>query len=200
MYEINFRPLTTNDIAEISQIHHQELPNDFLSILGADFLKNHFYPSYFSTKLTFGYGAFMKDKLVGYVLFSNDRKALARVIKNSVLTLCSYCLKNVHKLSFLKYLIEVIIITLVKPSNDMENNNYELVYIAISKDFANNKIGSRLVSIGLNHLKTLEEKATWVKTLSNTQKNIEFYQKSGYQVYNEYLGRTYLACELTSDV
>ena len=82
----------------------------------------------------------------------------------------------------------------------MENNNYELVYIAISKDFANNKIGSRLVSIGLNHLKTLEEKATWVKTLSNTQKNIEFYLKSGYQVYNEYLGRTYLACELTSDV
>ncbi|MDP7319729.1 MAG: GNAT family N-acetyltransferase [Bacteriovoracaceae bacterium] len=200
MYEINFRPLTTNDIAEISQIHHQELPNDFLSILGADFLQNHFYPSYFSTKLTFGYGAFMKDKLVGYVLFSNDRKALARVIKNSVLTLCSYCLKHIYKLSFLKYLIEVIIITLVKPSNDMENNNYELVYIAISKDFANNKIGSRLVSIGLNHLKTLEEKATWVKTLSNTQKNIEFYLKSGYQVYNEYLGRTYLACELTSDV
>lgn len=104
-------------------------------------------------------------------------------------------LKNSYKLYFWKYVFEIFLLLFFRRKNEIEED-FELSYIAVNSDYHGKGVGSRLVKHGISELLNKDAKYCWVKTLSTTPETIHFYEKAGFKIYNEFLGRTYLYKEL----
>ena len=70
---------------------------------------------------------------------------------------------------------------------------YELNYIAIGSNYHGWGIGSNLINHGLDHLQKRGVKKCFVKTLSKTSKTIRFYEKLGFKIYDQFIGRQFLS-------
>jgi ribosomal protein S18 acetylase RimI-like enzyme len=175
----------------IARLHIKELPNDFLSLLGYDFIANCYYPNLINQKGCFGYYAKNNKGFIGFVFFIRSKNYLFNIIKNNFLYFIIRIFYNLYKLNFIVYIFEIIFLIIFSKKSKYEID-YELAYIAISSLESGKGIGSSLITEGEKKMKSIGGNYCWVKTLTKTKENVSFYKKNSFIEYKKFLGRTYL--------
>jgi ribosomal protein S18 acetylase RimI-like enzyme len=188
---ITFSYVSEKDIEQIATIHYAELPDDFSSLLGYNFLNNIFYPQLISNNSLIGLCSKNNSEIIGYVFFIKDNNYLIDIFKSNFLVFIYQMINNLYKLKFWKYVFEIILLLFFRKESEIEEG-YELAYIAVHTNHQGKRIGTNLVMHGLNKLKNKGVEYCWVKTLSNTPEAINFYKKMGFNIYNTFIGRVFL--------
>ena len=188
----HFRKLTPGDLGQVSRIHSEELPDDFISLLGETFLRDNFYPGLLKTADVALCGVH-QGTITGFVVFSSDETFFSRLALDHWSALLRYSYTRLLQLKFLRYLFEVLLLLLV---NDNRLRGPELVYIAVSRTWARKGLGSAMTRTALLDLHRSGVEMCWVKTLKKTPQNISFYESMGFQILKTYLGRTYMTIRL----
>lgn len=189
--DIKIFNINKEDLEQIAKIHYTELPDDFCSLLGHNFLKDIFYPQLFSYNSLVGLCAKENSAIIGYLFFIKDKNYLIDIFKSNFLIFIYQMIKNSYKLYFWKYIFEIILLLFFKKKNEIEED-FELGYIAVYNNYHGKKIGSNLVLNGINELQQKGATYCWVKTLSATPETIRFYEKLGFKIYNKFVGRVFL--------
>lgn len=183
--------LTQADCTVISELHKQELPNDFCSLLGEKFMRETFYPELLKSENTFGLCVRSSKKIIAFVIFSANLDFLKNLVRKKTKKITYACLPNILNLKFIRYVLEVFILVFFKKPFPFFTA-YELTYIAIDRQFQGIGLGSLLVKSGLQVLKNMGHEICWVKTLENTPETIRFYEKNNFNLSNRSFGRAYL--------
>ena len=191
---IKISPLEPRWIKDIAKIHFSSLPDDFLPMLGLDFLINTFYPAVLSSsfgKVFVGLNKF--DEPVGFVLVTlNSNKFLTSILKNR----------------FLDFLKIGISSSFISPEN--LKNNFQIVtssifskntldvgeiyIIAIKFSFRGKGVGKLLVKESMCFLKENNISGVKIKTLSTNTGWIEHFSREGWKLANNFqmIGKEYV--------
>lgn len=182
------RELTTDDIKRVAEIHAAELPDDYCSLLGKDFLSEIFYRELFRVSEV-ALGVADNGKIIGFVFFSSDSNFLRRLALRHFYKMVRYSLPNIFKFRFLRYLFEVVFLLFYK---DDWMRGAELSYIAVSKSYQGKGLGRQLVERGFSLLRGKGIHYCWVKTLASATDDIKFYENVGFELIKIRIGRAYM--------
>jgi ribosomal protein S18 acetylase RimI-like enzyme len=188
MIDCVIKKMNYEDLVAVSAIHVNSLPNDYLSILGEDFLNRYFYHDLFK-EANVALVSVDNGTITGYIFCISNKNFLRKFIIRNLSAFTKTTLSNLLNISFLKYSFIVIMLMLFGC-----NKSYgaELSYIAISDKYRGNGIGTKLVKVSLIKLQELNIDTIMVKTLSKTIEVVEFYKSLGFKVVCKRLGRVYL--------
>ena len=184
---------------DIFKIWVESLPYNIKSIMGkkiiTSYLKNIFLSKDFLKK-----GIFKSEKLIGFVIFGNDKSIINRVIFENLFHIFFSFLKNIVTFKFKKIICFfdiVIYLTACFFKREKNINSSELLIIAVKKEYQKENLGSKLISESLSdpYFKKLDY--VNVVTLKSTPENIFFYEKNNFKKTNEVYGRIYLKLFLT---
>lgn len=189
--KICYSTSSEKEIDEISMLHFNELPNDFCSILGLNFLKLVYYPKIYSIKDNIIICAKLDDEIIGFISFLKNDNSLKEMFISNLFMFLKFAYKKFFDIFFVKYVFEIFILLYLRKNKKYEKY-FELGYIAIKSKYHGKGIGSNLVNEGINILKKNQVEYCWVKTSSKTKNTVLFYEKLSFQVYNKFLGRIYL--------
>lgn len=184
------------DIDRIAQIHREELPDDFCALLGFDFLRRVYYPELLKVcdvKL----GATDEDDVVqGFAIFSSDEKFLRRLVTHhSIKMLQSIDWRACFRLSFFRYVIEVLILIFTP---DDRLRGAEFSYFGVSKRHQGKWLGLKLIQQCFAELKNRGITYCWLRTLASTPQNVRLYERAGFKYSKVYLGRVFMVREITA--
>jgi len=191
---ISIRELQETDVDKVTQLHIDELPSDFLAILGQSFLKRYYYPFLFKN-CDLGLGVEDQSGIIGYVVFCSDEDFLRKFVKKHFWVLSAACLKHSLSPRFIRYIIEIFFLL---GFHSEKLKGHELCYIAVSSSQHDKGLGSLLVKQAHEKLKSRGLLHGWVKTLVSTPRTIKFYERLNYKLAATKLGRAYLSIELNS--
>lgn len=189
---MKIRNVNSSDLIQIARIHAIELPNDFCSLLGENFLKKIFYPELLECS-EIAVCAETGGRIAGYVFFSGDKYIYKRIARKHFKIFLILGFRKMFRFRFIKYVFEVIVLLFLLKNKIGE---IELAYIAVSKEFQGRNTGSEITKHGLLALKQMGYKNCWVKTLTKTKSNVVFYQNLGFVIMKTFLGRTYFIKKL----
>jgi len=173
----------------IAELHKDCLPNDFLTLLGEDFLIK-YYNCIFDQNNSLILGRFSENNLVGVIAFCSTEWSIFQFAKSNVLFFFKKCLIAAKNLKFTVYIIEVLVLFLInKP-----HANFELQYIFVDRNYRQKNIGADLINYGIAEINRRQHKSfdIIVKTLKSTKENIYFYQKNGFNIVKIFCGRVWL--------
>lgn len=192
----SIRPIQAPDIPIIAKIHCTAMPADFCSILGEDFLSTIYYPQLIKNKNHLGLCAVdTKNQIIGFVVFLKSPDFFRHLFFNYFLKLVVLGVQKIWNIRFIAQSIGIFVLIFFRSKKQCEED-YELNYIAIDPACQGIGVGRRLVEQGLKHLADKGSTLCWVKTLSSTPKNVQFYEKNGFQIYDNTFGRVYLRRDL----
>ena len=189
--------LSKKNIDVIEKIWRKSLSNNLKAIIGSWLIK-YYLETFFYQKKNLGIGIVKSNKIVGFILFGNNKKILQKILKEKIiLIICSF-VSNLIRLKFKKLInyfdvIIFLIIEKIKKKNILQNN-IELLIIAVKKDKQNQGLGSFLIKNSILKYKKYftSYNNIIVKTLSSTPENILFYQKNNFVIKNKIFKRVYL--------
>lgn len=186
-------PATVEHIPIIANIHFNELPNDFCSQLGIQFLTNIYYPFYFNEQFSMGYIAQYNQQVVGFALVAPAKIFYKKLIRIHFFNLAFYTLKTILlNPNFIFHIFDIMKLLISPNSFQPKTSDVELIYIAISKPFHKLKIGTQLIQQILDNLKKQNQfKRCIVKTLLKTPHTLSFYHKLNFVNVHEFHGRAW---------
>lgn len=186
------RELASDDLGRVAEIHREELPDDFCSLLGKDFLAEVFYPELLKVSEV-ALGVAEEGEIVGFAFFTSDNSYLRHMALRRFFAITRYTLPNILKIGFLRYLFEVVILLFYKGD---WMRGAELSYIAVSKAYQGKGLGGQLVEKGLASLRGKGIHHCWVKTLASAAGDIKFYKSVGFNLIKVHMGRAYMLVHL----
>ena len=182
---------------QIQKIWIKSLPLNLKSMIGKNIIKD--YISFFlENKINLGVGLLLEKRLVGFVLFGNDKEIIRKLIKKKISQIIYSFMKSIFFLNLKRFLnfIDCSIYILVSKEKEREIVllNTELLIICISPSEQGKKYGSFLINKSLENFKEFfsQYNGIIVKTLKKDQQNIAFYKKNNFEKIFEIFGRTYL--------
>ena len=182
---------------QIQKIWIKSLPLNLKSMIGKNIIKD--YISFFlENKINLGVGLLLEKRLVGFVLFGNDKEIIRKLIKKKISQIIYSFMKSIFFLNLKRFLnfIDCSIYILVSKEKEREIVllNTELLIICISPSEQGKKYGSFLINKSLENFKEFfsQYNGIIVKTLKKDQQNIAFYKKNNFEKIFEIYGRTYL--------
>lgn len=192
---MTIRPLHNRDIERVSQIHFEELPDDFCSLLGKNFLFRVFYPELFHASLIKLGAVDESDTVQGFIFFSMDETFFRRMITSHFFKI----LKNINwkiffNLNFYHTVFEIIILIF---THDNQLKGAEEVYLAVSRKHQGKWLWMKLFEEGFSELSKKGITDCWLKTLASTPNNVFLYEKVGFKHLKTYLGRVYMIKEIS---
>ncbi|MDB4534163.1 GNAT family N-acetyltransferase [Vicingaceae bacterium] len=189
--QISIRSIVEQDFQSISAIHRQGFPHDLFAQLGPSFLTNVFYPRLFGSANAVGLLAEIEAQPVAFVCFNSDNELFTSLVKQQFGKIFLLSLCRIWNLRFvLNCLVSLIVMFLRrKPPEEMGT---ELTLLIVHPDYQGMRIGAELVQQGFRKLEENGEKSCWLKTMSKTTRNVRFYEKQGFEIYQQFCGRTYL--------
>lgn len=175
------KTLELKHIPQIAKIHVRALKQDFLPLLGADFLEI-LYMGVLKKKEAFGFVAEEEDKVIGFVIGTKDMNKFFRAA----------LLANFLKLV---YLVTVMIVnrpTLLKKTLETflyvrkdKGPKPELVVIAVAHKWQSKGIGKKLVNSLEIFFKKMKIKK-YKLTVYADKKAVQFYTKLKYLKLDEF--------------
>jgi ribosomal protein S18 acetylase RimI-like enzyme len=188
--------LNTNYSYSIENIWSKSIPQNVKSIIGKKIV--YFYiKEFFKNNRNIGLGLIKKKKLIGFVLFGNDKKILRNVLsKNFLFIIYSFCkslfLLRVKNIS--NYFNAFFFLCMLKIIKLPMNRNCELLVIAIHPRYQGVGDGSYLLSKSLKLIskKFFNYKYIYVKTLKKSHANINYYKKNNFKEYKNIYNQVYL--------
>jgi len=181
-------------IEDIAKIHFNSLPNDFLPMLGLDFLFNTFYPAILSSTLGKVFLALNEFKEpVGFILVTLKSDEF---LKNIIISRFWEFLKvgicsSLNSLNNFKNNVHIILSGILsKNTSDLG----EIYIIAVKNSFRGKGIGKLLVKKSIDYLVENELSGIKIKTLASNTEWIKFFYKEGWKLENSFhlIGKEYV--------
>ena len=187
-HNILLRKVNCKDLVDLSTLHLESLPDDYLSLLGRNFLQNIYYPNLLKSS-NVALVSIANNKITGFIFFNDNDSFFKDLVINNCLIILKYALHKCTNLSFIRYSFIVLMLLLFSPK---QFQGAELCYMAVSIDYRKVGIGEQLVKQGLFKLHELGVKNVWVKTLKSTNETIKFYKTLGFDIVCERFDRVFL--------
>jgi len=192
---IELSPLKPRWIEDIAKIHFESLPNDFLPMLGLNFLINTFYPAVLSSasgKVFIALNEF--DEPAGFVLVTlKSNEFLKSVLKNRFLDflkigICS----SFISLENFKNNFQIIISGILSKNTP---NMGEIYIIAVSKSHRGKGVGKLLVKKSKDFLRGNKISGIRIKTLASNIEWMEYFYKEGWKLEKIFylIGKKYVS-------
>ena len=178
---------TSSDyIKSIAELHKRAFPAFFLTQLGIPFLRT-LYSGYVEDKDSGIIVAEEKEKLVGFIAYSNDYPRFYKGLTKKHLMKFAYCSLGaaIHHPSFIKRLFGAF----KKSESVVKSERYvELASICVDPKIENKGIGSALI----NYLKSIVDFNTYayinLETDSDGNDSVnKFYVKNGFKLEREFI-------------
>jgi len=191
---IRISPLEPCWIEDVAKIHFNSLPNDFLPMLGLDFLINTFYPSVLSSSSGKVFVALNKfEKPVGFVLVTlKSKEFLKSIFKNRFLDFLKIGISSSFiSLENLKNNFQIITSSIFS-KNILDVG--EIYIIATKISFRGKGIGKLLVKESVGFLKDNNISGIKIKTLSTNTGWIKHFSREGWELGNSFqmIGKEYV--------
>ncbi len=198
--QVSLREMRPEDLAAVARIHFEELPEDFCSRMGGNFLESSFYPHFLEQ--TDGVGLVAVDRegeIRGFVIGAAGHAYYAEFFRKRMWSLATAMLGSLlSRPSLLGYYLEVARVIFVA-GFEPDLRDAELLYIAIDHEAQGQSLGSRLTQALLAALSGPFYDRCVVKTLATTPENVRFYRRLGFEVFEESQGRVWLAHPLPQE-
>tara|TARA_B100001057_G_scaffold182362_1_gene183085 strand:+ start:4204 stop:4809 length:606 start_codon:yes stop_codon:yes gene_type:complete len=182
---------------QIQKIWIKSLPFNLKSMIGENITKD--YISFFlENKINLGVGLLIGKRLVGFVLFGNDKEIIRKLIKRKLSQIIYSFMKSIFYLDLKRFInfldCSIYILVSKKKEREIVFLNTELLIICISPSEQGKKYGSFLIKESLKNFKEFfsQFNGIFVKTLKKDRQNIVFYEKNNFEKIFEIYGRTYL--------
>ena len=177
-------------IKQVSEIFVKELSKAFSAKLGKFFLEELYFPYFFNDKKGIGFLAFEEDKVVGFILGSDNKGFYGSLLKKYPIKFLKICfialLKNP---SFLFYIFKISIISGMPLPINLNLKVAELLYMAVDSNYQRQQIGQKLLLKLEDALKKEKYNCCVVQTLIVTPQAQNFYMKQQYMKIKEGYGR-----------
>ena len=182
---------------QIQKIWVKSLPFNLKSMIGENIIKDYI-SLFLENNIHLGVGLLIEKRLVGFVLFGDDKEIIRKLIKKKLSQIIYSFMKSIFFLKLKRFLnfIDCSIYILVSKGREKKFVllNTELLIICISPSEQGKKYGSFLIKKSLENFKEFfsQYNGIIVKTLKKDQQNIAFYKKNNFEKIFEIFGRTYL--------
>ena len=194
--ELSVKNLLPDHVDQITHIWAESIPYNIKAIIGKKIIQSYLNKILGSSE-NLNVGLFSSNKLIGFVLFGKDNEIIGKILKENFYNIFYSFFLNLIKFKFRKffcYFDVLIYLILSNFKKKIFKNSTELLIIAISKSYQNKGLGSFLLKESFNKNKNYFEKFDdlIVITLKSTPKNIEFYEKNNFKIFDKFYGRVYL--------
>jgi ribosomal protein S18 acetylase RimI-like enzyme len=187
-------PLSSNYINKVANIHSESLPNDFLPNLGLDFLINTFYPA----ALESNYGKVFialenETNPVGFILVTLDSGSFLKgIIKDRFIDFLKIGLRS--SFSSPNNLFSNLQIIISGLFSNTSQDTGEIYIVAVSESARGKGIGKYLVERSITFMQECNIKSLGIKTLASNKEWIEFFNKIGWRIEQEFrlIGNDYV--------
>lgn len=195
---LSFTLLDKKNTDDIYEVWANSLPNNLKTLIGKEIIKNYL-DKYFEVDNNLSVGVFESKKLIGFILFGNDKEIINKVIKKNWKKIILIFLKNILKLEikkitrFIDTLVFVILNKKVEEKIKNNNKNTELIIVGVKTEYQNKGVGTLLLNKVFKEYKNYFSKFEYifVKTLPTVQ-NLTYYKKSNFLKEAKIVGRIYL--------
>ena len=185
-------------IPQIARVWRDGLKDNLYSILGLNFIKEYL-RLILDIKENKLFVAFNKKerKVVGFVIFGNEKNINIRILKKNILNFFFIIFKKVFLLKFkdaIKFIDVLTYLILSKFYNLNLKDSTELLIIVISESYRSKKIGEKLVNKSIKVLKKDNKslKLINVTTLNKLKRTINFYIKNKFILKKKVFNRLHL--------
>lgn len=182
---------------QVQNIWIESLPDNLKSIVGK-YIMDKYISLFFEDKQSLGIGLTNEKKLVGFVMYGNDKVIIKKLIKINIFKIIKSFLTSIVKLEIKKTLNYIncffFIFFCRKIESKLRFSHIELLIICISPLNQGKKYGSFLIQESIkNHQNYFKNyNGIFVKTLKRDTQNISFYEKNNFNIIDEVFGRVYL--------
>lgn len=171
-------PLSDKDSFEIAKIHAESLSNDFLPSLGISFLSE-LYESILKLDLGFGFAAYDKEKVAGFILGTTDmQKMFKNVFLKRAIPLGLKALPAIIKKP--AKILNIIETFTYSDKESKTDTKSELIVIAVTEKYRNQNIGTKLCLILDKEFAKRRVNSYKVTVNSNNSAAQRFYFRQGF--------------------
>jgi hypothetical protein len=197
MNKLNVVRLDPSYSEQIQNIWVESLPNNLKSIIGK-YIMHKYISLFFENKHSLGIGLINEQKLVGFVMYGNDKTIIKELIERNIFKILKTFLTSIIKLEIRKIFNYINCFFFIFFSRTIEKklrlSHIELLIICVSHVNQGKKYGSFLIQESIknyqNYFKNYN--GIFVKTLKKDSQNISFYEKNNFDVIDEVFSRVYL--------
>jgi ribosomal protein S18 acetylase RimI-like enzyme len=189
---IAFKAMQVEHIAAVARLHYNELPEDYCSLLGLDFLEKIFYKHFLGLDKKVGLVVLEQQEVVGFIASAKAKGYYSAVIKKNLFPFLWYVFKaTLRNPKSIIYSFIVVLIFSGINSFRPEEQDAELLYIAVSKKMQGRSIGGRLIEKTMDPLRRLGFNRYVTKTIESTEQTNRFYIKNKFTVLQKAIGRVW---------
>lgn len=190
--------LNKKNTDDIYEVWANSLPNNLKTLIGKGLIYNYL-DKFFEVDSNLSVGVFDSKKLIGFILFGDDKNIINKVIKKNWKKIIIIFFKNILKLEvkkvarFIDTLIFIILNKKFEEKIKNNNKNTELLIVGVTKEYQNEGVGTFLINEVFEKYKNyfLKFEYVFVKTLPTSQ-NIIYYKKLNFLSEAKIVGRVYL--------
>lgn len=197
--EMKFDTLKTNYIKQISNIWHDGLGENLLSIIGKEILISYL-KKFLVIKNNQGFLLKKNNKPIGFVLFGNETKITSYLFKKKFFYIVKSFLKNIFLLrlkNIFAFFSVILFLLRAKKSNQKYNKSVELLIIVIEEKYQGRGYGQRLVNYALKDKNYFTKfNKIFVKTVDTTKKKVNFYKKLNFKYKKKISNRIFLELKI----
>jgi len=183
---MNIRPAEKNEYSVLAAIHQKAFENFFLTTLGMGFLRTYYKASLNSSESVAICAVNDKNQVIGFCIGCILSKGYhKRLIKNNI---AAFVVQGISILFTKPKALYRLAFNLDKSTIETDDGNYaELLSIGVLPEIKNRGIGKEMI-------KKFEEaminngckKIALTTDFNNNQKVLEFYKKTGYEIFCEF--------------
>ena len=190
--------LNKKNTDDIYEVWANSLPNNLKTLIGKGLIYNYL-DKFFEVDSNLSVGVFDSKKLIGFILFGDDKNIINKVIKKNWKKIIIIFFKNILKLEvkkvarFIDTLIFIILNKKFEEKIKNNNKNTELIIVGVTTEWQNKGVGTFLVNKVFEKYKNyfLKFEYIFVKTLPTAQ-NLIYYEKLNFLNEAKIVGRVYL--------
>ena len=183
---------------DISNLWLNSFNENFLSILGKKIITSYL-SEFLKIKHNKGFVLKKNNKIIAFVLYGNESKVINKILlKNFIYIVLSFLkflilldFKNV--LLFINIAFFILILKLKPPSFNILK---ELLIVVVDKKYHGKGYGQKLIKNSIKDKFFDKNTHIFVKTLSYTKQNIQFYKKLNFKYVTKIFYRVFLKLKI----
>lgn len=184
---LKINKLNASHINSISKIWESSFPSNIKTLIGNKIIKIYL-KKFLEKKKNLTTGIFKNNRLIGFVLFGEDKNIISEIIKGKKIEIVNFIFLKIFKFQFqviLKYVNIIIYLLISKFKKKIILKETELIAICVHFKWHKNGLGSFLINQSIKKYRLYFNKFNYIKveTLKNSQKNINFYNKNQFIRY-----------------